>query len=388
MLVMVTFIATLVAIYSVGYMHGDPGYPRFFADVGLFVFSMTVLVLANNFLAAVCLLGRRRPVQLSADRLLVHEAVGRRGGPQGVPGHPHRRRRLAARHLAAVVELSATTSSYDDVFEPVASRPTARPARCHGRVPAAVLRRGRQVGAVPAARLVARRDGRPDARQRPDPRRDDGHGRRLPRRPLHAALLPAPDAPAGRRLHRRLHGAAGGPDRPDAERPQARAGLFDRQPARLHVPALGCGSRRARSHCRRHGGDVPPVHARLLQGPAVPRGRQRDARDGRRHRHAPVRRPAQGAADDALDVPVRRRWPWPASAACPASGARTRSSPAAYAKQGHQNSWSTMSCSVVGLVHCGPDGVLHLPGLLHDVLGRGAHSRTRPAITPTNRRRS
>src|SRR5262245_12076163 len=30
MLVMVTFIGSLIAIYSVGYMHGDPGYPRFF----------------------------------------------------------------------------------------------------------------------------------------------------------------------------------------------------------------------------------------------------------------------------------------------------------------------------------------------------------------------
>src|SRR5438105_3983922 len=30
MLVMVTFIGSLIAIYSAGYMHGDPGYPRFF----------------------------------------------------------------------------------------------------------------------------------------------------------------------------------------------------------------------------------------------------------------------------------------------------------------------------------------------------------------------
>ena len=48
MLVMVTFIGTLIAIYSVGYMHGDPGYPRFFAEVSLFIFSMTLLVLADN----------------------------------------------------------------------------------------------------------------------------------------------------------------------------------------------------------------------------------------------------------------------------------------------------------------------------------------------------
>ncbi len=50
MLAMVTFVATLVAIYSSGYMAGDPAYPRFFALVGLFVFSMTGLVLSANYL--------------------------------------------------------------------------------------------------------------------------------------------------------------------------------------------------------------------------------------------------------------------------------------------------------------------------------------------------
>src|SRR6185312_11948037 len=49
MLSMVTLISTLVAIYAVGYMHGDPGYPRFFAYVSLFVFSMTMLVSVSNF---------------------------------------------------------------------------------------------------------------------------------------------------------------------------------------------------------------------------------------------------------------------------------------------------------------------------------------------------
>ena len=50
MLVTVTFVGTLIAIYSAGYMHGDEGYPRFFALVSLFLFSMTGLVLASNFI--------------------------------------------------------------------------------------------------------------------------------------------------------------------------------------------------------------------------------------------------------------------------------------------------------------------------------------------------
>ncbi|MCY2963499.1 MAG: proton-conducting transporter membrane subunit, partial [Planctomycetota bacterium] len=50
MLAMLTFVATLVAVYASGYMHGDRAYWRFFSIVGLFVFSMIMLVLSANFL--------------------------------------------------------------------------------------------------------------------------------------------------------------------------------------------------------------------------------------------------------------------------------------------------------------------------------------------------
>ncbi len=50
MLLMVSLVSTLVAIYAAGYMHGDRGYWRFFAYVSLFVFSMTMLVSVSNFL--------------------------------------------------------------------------------------------------------------------------------------------------------------------------------------------------------------------------------------------------------------------------------------------------------------------------------------------------
>ena len=50
MLMMVTFVSTLVAIFASSYMHGDSGYWRFFSYVGLFVFSMTMLVSVSNFL--------------------------------------------------------------------------------------------------------------------------------------------------------------------------------------------------------------------------------------------------------------------------------------------------------------------------------------------------
>jgi NADH-quinone oxidoreductase subunit L len=50
MLLMINFIATFIALYSAGYMHGDPGYARFFAAVAGFVAAMNILVMADNFL--------------------------------------------------------------------------------------------------------------------------------------------------------------------------------------------------------------------------------------------------------------------------------------------------------------------------------------------------
>src|SRR5256885_7468507 len=49
MLSMVPFVSSLVALYSSGYMQGDRGYWRFFSYIGLFVFSMTMLVSVSNF---------------------------------------------------------------------------------------------------------------------------------------------------------------------------------------------------------------------------------------------------------------------------------------------------------------------------------------------------
>jgi NADH-quinone oxidoreductase subunit L len=46
----VTGVGSLITLYSIGYMHGDPSYSRFFFYMNAFVFSMIVLVLANNFL--------------------------------------------------------------------------------------------------------------------------------------------------------------------------------------------------------------------------------------------------------------------------------------------------------------------------------------------------
>ena len=50
MLLLVTGVSSLVHVYTIGYMHGDPGYARFFSYIALFTFSMLMLVLADNLL--------------------------------------------------------------------------------------------------------------------------------------------------------------------------------------------------------------------------------------------------------------------------------------------------------------------------------------------------
>ena len=50
MLVVVTGVSLMVQIYSVGYMHGDDGYARYFAYMSLFTCAMLGLVLANNLI--------------------------------------------------------------------------------------------------------------------------------------------------------------------------------------------------------------------------------------------------------------------------------------------------------------------------------------------------
>jgi len=50
MILVVSGVGFLIHVYSIGYMHEDPDYPRFFTYMNLFTFSMLMLVLANNYL--------------------------------------------------------------------------------------------------------------------------------------------------------------------------------------------------------------------------------------------------------------------------------------------------------------------------------------------------
>jgi NADH-quinone oxidoreductase subunit L len=50
MALFVTGIGSLIHLYAIGYMHGDPKFPKFFLYLNLFVFSMLMLVLGENLL--------------------------------------------------------------------------------------------------------------------------------------------------------------------------------------------------------------------------------------------------------------------------------------------------------------------------------------------------
>ena len=50
MMAVVTFVSLAVHVYTIGYMHDDPGYQRFFSYISLFTFAMLMLVMSNNFM--------------------------------------------------------------------------------------------------------------------------------------------------------------------------------------------------------------------------------------------------------------------------------------------------------------------------------------------------
>ncbi|MGI8534797.1 MAG: proton-conducting transporter membrane subunit, partial [Candidatus Limnocylindrales bacterium] len=98
MLIVVATVGMLVHIYSIGYMAHDPGRWRFFAYLNLFMFSMLLLVLADNFLllfvawelVGLCsylLVGfwyRRRSAALAAKKAFLVNRVGDVGFTLGI----------------------------------------------------------------------------------------------------------------------------------------------------------------------------------------------------------------------------------------------------------------------------------------------------------------
>ena len=175
MLVVVTSVSLLIQIYSVGYMQGDPGFARYFAYMSLFTASMLGLTLSSNIVqlyafwelvgvSSYLLIGfwhERPAAAAAAKKAFIVTRIGDVGfliailylfliaddfaavGPERLPH---------SRHLAGGAAGGRRCR-----------RAGRRRADLDG---AGHLRRGcRQVGAVPVARLAARRHGRPNAGQ-------------------------------------------------------------------------------------------------------------------------------------------------------------------------------------------------------------------------------
>jgi NADH-quinone oxidoreductase subunit L len=98
LLIVVTTIGMLVHVYSIGYMAHDPGYWRFFAYLNLFMFSMLLLVLADNWLvvfvawelvglSSYLLIGfwyRKRSAALASKKAFIVNRVGDVGFALGI----------------------------------------------------------------------------------------------------------------------------------------------------------------------------------------------------------------------------------------------------------------------------------------------------------------
>ena len=163
MMLIVTGVGGAIHIYSVGYMHDDRSISRFFAFMSLFTFSMLGIVLANNFIelfifwelvgvSSYLLIGfwfEKPSAGDAAKKAFITNRLGDFGFLLGI----------------LMVWGTARFAEFQRRCKTSSSRNPAALGdhRDHCR-PADFLRRDRQVRAIPAARLVAGRHGRPDTR--------------------------------------------------------------------------------------------------------------------------------------------------------------------------------------------------------------------------------
>src|SRR3990172_122372 len=240
MLVVVTAVSLLVQFYSQEYMRGDEGYSRYYAFMSLFTGSMLGLVLASNILqlfvfwemVGLCsylLIGfwfYKDSARRAATKAFVVTRVGDLG------------------FLTAILLIWTETGEL--------SIPQIQEMAVAGAIGASVVTwfsLGIFAGAAGKSAQFPLHVWLPDAMEGPTPG---------------SARIHAPATGAG--------GVGGGEGGDRGHGYQAGAGLLHDQPARLHDD----GPRR----WEHRSGDLPPAHARLLQGAAVPGRGLREPRNG------------------------------------------------------------------------------------------------------------
>ena len=205
MMLVVSGVSALIHLYSVGYMASDRGYTRFFAYLNFFVFSMLLLVEAGNFFflivgwafvgaASYLLISfwyRRTTATAAGIKAFVINVVGDVGLVLGTY--------FIFRGVGTLDFLKA----FEEVDQAFALNDGDLVAGCLLLLVGAFAKSAQ----VPLHTWLPGRDGGPDAGLRPDPRRHDGHRRRLPDR-AHAPAVRAGAGRRRRRRHRRLRDAA------------------------------------------------------------------------------------------------------------------------------------------------------------------------------------
>ena len=295
MILVVTGIGFLIHVYSTGYMAHDNGYYRFFGYLNLFVFFMLMLVLANNY--ALLFVGWEG-VGLCSYLLIGFYFQKKSAGDAGKKAFIVNRVGDAGFILGMLLMFSVVgTVRFVDVNQVLRSGQFHAETAGFGVLSAMALLLF--IGATGKSAQFPLYVWLPDAMEGPTPVSALIHAATMVTAGVYmvarssALFQLTPQTSTIVAVGGRIHGDLGGFDRAGAERYQARAGLLDGQPAGLHVPGAGRG--------RVLGGGLPPVHARVLQSPALPWIGLGDSRHGRRAGHAAHGRAQEQDSDHALD---------------------------------------------------------------------------------------
>jgi NADH-quinone oxidoreductase subunit L len=291
----VTFVSLCVHVYTIGYMHDDPGYQRFFSYISLFTFAMLMLVMSNNFMqlffgweavgvVSYLLIGfwYTRPTAIFANmKAFLVNRVGDFGFVLGIAA-------------------SSTSRARSTTRTPLRPRRRARDGlalfgHLDGLERPDVICICLFIGAMGKSAQVPLHVWLPDSMEGPTPISALIHAATMVTAGIFMVARMSPlfegvgDGAVVRAGDRRDHGAVHGLPRHHPERHQARRRLLDAVAARLH-------DGRAR-RVGLLGRDLPPDDACVLQGAAVPRRRLGDHRHAPRAGHAQDGRPAQVHAD-------------------------------------------------------------------------------------------
>ena len=290
MMMVVTGVGSIIHIYSIGYMYAEYSYYRYFAYLNLFLFSMLLLVMGNNFLVmfigwegvGVCsyfLIGYYFEKKSACDAGVKAFVVNRIGDFAFLLGVFGIFKMFGTIDFTEVMTAAPTTLIFDGEA-------------------ATLITLALFIGATGKSAQIPLYTWLPDAMEGPTPVSALIHAATMVTAGVYMvvrcnALFNM--APLTMMIIALVGGGYCVVCRNDwvyAMGHQTRVGLFHCQSDRLHVPGL--------RRWRLHGGDLSPGHARILQSLPVPRFRKRDTRHASRTGH-----PQDGRTERSLSNYVR-----------------------------------------------------------------------------------